>query len=483
MRNFFYLGEEYFIYNMDALLQLILAFAVGLLLTAVIAFIVAGSVVKKRVASAEKAQKERGDEALQMQKTLFDADMAHAREREDALRAKIEDIKKETAAHIEEVKQDYTKRNEEALAALREKFDETMAKVSAQVKNETSEMLKARQKEFAESSNQSLGQIMAPLKDNIAELRKTMEQDSKEQGERNAEMRERIKNLLEHSDMARKSADELAAAFKHGSKMQGDWGETILEELLRSQGLKEGIHFDAQPVITGPDGKPVKNESGGIMRPDIILHLDEKREVIIDSKVSLTAYVDYVNSQDETARLKNLKAHIDSIWKHVTELSAKDYSSYIKSPKVSAGYVIMFVPNMGALWSALNAEPTLWRKAADMNVYIADEQSLYGALKIVSATWTQVAQAQNHEKVYELAQEMMDRVGLFMEKYEAVGAALNKAQAEYKDAAKKLDVKGQSILNTSAKLIKLGAKNSGKHPIPALVDIDDIPSLNTDKTI
>ena len=440
-------------------MQLILAFAVGLLLTAVVALLVAGRVVKKRVSSAQEAEKVRGEEALQMQKTLFDADIAHAREREDALHGKIDEIKSEAAARIEEVKKDYTKRNEDALAALREKFDETMAKVTAQVKNETSEMLKARQKEFSEASNQSLGQIMAP------------------QGERNAEMRERIKTLLEHSDLARKSADELAEAFKHGSKMQGDWGETILEELLSSQGLKEGVHFDSQPVITGPDGKPVKNESGGIMRPDIILHLDEKREVIIDSKVSLTAYVDYVNAQSAAERQQYLKAHVDSIWKHVSELSAKDYSSYIKSPKVSAGYVIMFVPNVGALWSALNADPVLWRRAADLNVYIADEQSLYGALKIVSATWTQVVQAQNHERVYELAQEMIDRVGMFMEKYKAVGDALNKAQTEYIDAGKKLDVKGQSIINTSAKLIKLGAKNSANHPVQALVDIDDIPTL------
>ena len=473
---------EVLIIYMDATLQLILAFAVGLLLTAVIALLVAGRIVKKRVSTAQEAEKERGAEALKMQKTLFDADIAHAREREDALRSKIDDIKAEAAARIEEVKKDYTKRSEESLAALREKFDETMAKVSAQVKNETSEMLKARQKEFSESSNESLGQIMAPLKENIAELKKRMEEDNKEQGERNAEMRERIKTLLEHSDMARKSADELAEAFKHGSKMQGDWGETILEELLRSQGLKEGIHFDSQPTIKGPDGKTVKNEDGAIMRPDIILHLDEKREVIIDSKVSLTAYVDYVNAQDAAERQRCLKAHVDSINKHVAELAAKDYSSYIQSPKVSAGYVIMFVPNVGALWSALNADPVLWRRAADQNVYIADEQSLYGALKIVSATWTQVVQAQNHERVYELAQEMIDRVGLFMEKYKAVGDALNKAQSEYIDAGKKLDVKGQSILNTSAKLIKLGAKNSDKHPIPALLDIDDIPSLDIDNT-
>ena len=367
--------------------------------------------------------------------------------------------------------------HKDAMDALQKRFDETVARVSAQLKEEAGEMLKARQKEFSESSNLSLGQIVNPLKENIAELKKAMEDGSKEQAERNGEMRERIKSLMEHSDAARKSADELAAAFKHGNKMQGDWGETILEELLSSQGLTKGVHFDTQAVMRDADGRTVRNEGGSILRPDVILHLDERREVIIDSKVSLSAYVDYVNAENELDRQNFLKAHLDSIKKHVKELATKDYSSYVKSPKVSAGYVIMFVPNMGALWSALNAEPDLWRKAADQNVYIADEQSLYGALKIVSMTWTQVAQAQNHEKVYELANEMIDRVGQFMEKYEAVGKALKKASDEYEAAERKLSPQGQSIINTSNKLIKLGAKNSDKHPIKTLVDIDEIPAL------
>ena len=118
--------------------------------------------------------------------------------------------------------------HKDAMDALQKRFDETVARVSAQLKEEAGEMLKARQKEFSESSNQSLGQIVNPLKENIAELKKAMEDGSKEQAERNGEMRERIKSLMEHSDAARKSADELAAAFKHGNKMQGDWGETIL---------------------------------------------------------------------------------------------------------------------------------------------------------------------------------------------------------------------------------------------------------------
>lgn len=379
---------------------------------------------------------------------------------------------------LEETKRDMRERNDEAMSMLQSNFNETIAKVTAQVKAETGEILKARQEEFSQSSSRSLGQIVDPLKQNIQELRKAMEAESKEQAERNGEMRERIRNLMLHSEAARKSADELAAAFKHGSKVQGDWGETILEELLTSQGLTKGIHFDVQAVIRDSEGKALHSETGGTVRPDVILHLDEHRDVIIDSKVSLTAYVDYVNATDQAQRENFLKAHVDSLKRHVKELSAKNYSSYIQAPKVSVGYVIMFVPNAGALWSALNAEPSLWRRAAEMNVYIADEQSLYGALKMVSLTWTQVAQAQNHEKVYELANEMVDRVGMFMERYEAMGKALDKAREEYDNGMKKLSPQGQSILNTSGKLIKLGARNSDKHPLKALSGSRESDEIN-----
>lgn len=493
-------------------MEILFSFIGGAVITAVIALIVAKSVIKSRVAQAELSEKTKAEALYKSELARMESDLRHAKGRNEELLVQIEAGRKEAAEALmnakneaaaamqkakeesekllEQTKEDLNrskaeeiaardKANKEAMDLLQQRFDETMAKVTAQVKSDTADMLKAHQKEFTQSSNLSIGQIVDPLKQNIVELKKAMEDGNKEMAERNGEMRERIKALMEHSDAARKSADELAAAFKHGNKIQGDWGETILEELLASNGLTKGIHFDTQTVIRGKDGKVIKNEDGSIMRPDVILHLDERREVIIDSKVSLTAYVDYVNAENDTDRKTHLKAHVDSIKKHVKELAAKDYSSYIESPKVTAGYVIMFVPNIGALWTALDAEPDLWRKAAENNVYIADEQSLYGALKIVSLTWTQVAQAQNHEKVFELANEMIDRVGMFMEKYEGIGKALKKASEEYEDGKKKLITQGQSIINTSGKLIKLGAKNSDKHTIKALLDIDDIPGQMT----
>lgn len=369
------------------------------------------------------------------------------------------------------------RRHAEAMEAQQARFEEMMAKVSAQVKSATDDMLKQRQKEFAEASHTNLGQIVNPLRETIDKMKQAMSENTLKQTSMSSEMKANIEHMMRQSAAAQKSAEELTRVFKHGTKVQGDWGETVLDELLEAQGLTRGIHYDVQSVIRDGNGEVVKSEEGGLMRPDVILHLDQRREVIIDSKVSLTAFIDYVNAETEDQRQQCLKAHIESLQKHVKELSVKDYSSYIRPPKVKMDYVIMFVPHTGALWTALNAQPDLWRKAMDKNVFIADEQTLFAALRIINLTWTQITQVQNHEKVYALANEMLDRVGQFMKKYQALGKALDNAKSAYEDGEKKLQPSGQSILQTCSKLVKLGAKQSDRNPLPQLMDVDDVPAL------
>ncbi len=369
------------------------------------------------------------------------------------------------------------RRHAEAMEAQQARFEEMMAKVSAQVKSATDDMLKQRQKEFAEASHTNLGQIVNPLRETIDKMKQAMSENTLKQTSMSSEMKANIEHMMRQSAAAQKSAEELTRVFKHGTKVQGDWGETVLDELLEAQGLTRGIHYDVQSVIRDGNGEVVKSEEGGLMRPDVILHLDQRREVIIDSKVSLTAFIDYVNAETEDQRQQYLKAHIESLQKHVKELSVKDYSSYIRPPKVKMDYVIMFVPHTGALWTALNAQPDLWRKAMDKNVFIADEQTLFAALRIINLTWTQITQVQNHEKVYALANEMLDRVGQFMKKYQALGKALDNAKSAYEDGEKKLQPSGQSILQTCSKLVKLGAKQSDRNPLPQLMDVDDVPAL------
>ncbi len=390
-------------------------------------------------------------------------------EKEKQISDKEQQLKEKDAQLVKQLEQ-----QKESMAALQARFNETIDKIGAQAKNATEEMLKARQKEFAESSQGSIGQIVNPLKETIKEMKEAMDKSTLKQSEISSAMKANIDNMLRQSEAAKLSADELTRVFKHGSKVQGDWGETVLAELLDSQGLTCGIHYDTQVTMRDASGKVLKSEDGSMMRPDVILHLDKEREVIIDSKVSLTAFMDYVNAEDEIQRQTCLKAHIASLESHVKELSVKNYSAYIVPPKVKMDYVIMFVPHSGALWTALNAKPDLWRKAMDKNVFIADEQTLFAALRIINLTWKQIALAQNHEQVYELANEMLNRVGLFLKEYNNIGKALNTASKCYEDGRKKLRPEGQSILQTCSKLQKLGARESDKNPLNLPAEVETV---------
>ena len=445
--------------------------------------------------ASEQLAKTKAEAQQQLEATKKEASEQLTRTKAEA-QQQLEAVKKEASEQLEATKKEAsdllakTKAEAEAQQqkALAEKdaawndimkgqeqrFNETMARMSEQMKNATADMLKDRQKEFADSSNQQLGQIVNPLRETIDKMKQTMADTTLKQTEMSSVLKDNIERSMQQAMAAKKSAEELANALKHGSKVQGDWGEAVLDELLTSQGLVRGIHYDTQAVIRDAQGNTVHTDDGATLRPDVILHLDQRREVIIDSKVSLTAFLDYANADNEADRQRFLKTHIDSLQKHVKELSTKDYSAYVQPPKVRMDYVIMFVPHTGALWTALNAQPDLWRKAMEQNVFIADEQTLFAALRIISLTWTQIRQAENHEQVYRLANEMLDRVGQFMKKFTAIDRALKSATAAYDDANRKLQPSGQSILQTCAKLQKLGAKQSDKNPLPQLIDIDDI---------
>lgn len=425
---------------------------------------------KNEIATELKVMQTKYDEAETKAQQILE-------ETKSNYQSQIADLKADADKHLRDVVAEKEKSHQEMLAAEEKRFDETLVKMTERLKNSTDEMLKQRQKEFSESSTSNLSQIVNPLKETIEKMKVAMKETSDSQISLKTALQQRIEDMIKHSNEAKQSADELARVFKHSSKVQGDWGELVLDNLLASQGLQRGIHYDVQEVIRDPQGNVVHTETGGNMRPDVILHLDQKREVIIDSKVSLTAFMDYMNAETEEARQTALNAHIESLNKHVKELSKKDYSSYIQAPKVKMDYVIMFVPHSGALWTALNAQPDLWRKAMEQNVYIADEQTLYAALRIVNLTWTQIVQAQNHEEVYRLANEMLDRVGQFEKKYLAIGDALEKAQKMYDEGHKKLMPEGQSITVTCNKLINLGAKQSKNNRI-TMLDVNDIPAID-----
>ena len=279
----------------------IIAAILGLVLGYVICFLVAKSQKQELITKLEVLQSQL--ESTQKQSEIALQEM---RKRQEELKAEsrrqMEEVKSEDQRRLDEAKEDWRKQSQEALNAQQARFDETIAKVTAQMRSATDDMLKQRQKEFAESSQTNLGQIVNPLRETIDNMKKAMNESTLKQTSMSSEMKVNIENMMRQSEAAKKSADELARVFKHGSKVQGDWGETVLDELLESQGLTKGVHYVIQSVIRDADGYVVKSNEGNIMRPDVILHLDQRREVIIDSKVSLTAFMDYVNAEEEDKR-------------------------------------------------------------------------------------------------------------------------------------------------------------------------------------
>ncbi len=433
---------------------------------------------------ALQAEQQRSREALEAEqkrcREAIEAEQQHSREALEASEQAASQAINAKQQATQEAMAAQEQRHNEAVAALKARFDETMEKATALLKDATGEMLRQRQREFTETSGQRIDSLVTPLRETIEKMKQEMAQTQTRQSEDSGAIKAIIRQMMDKSDEARRSTDELTRVFRHSNTVQGTWGETVLDELLQSQGLTRGIHYDVQPTIRDTAGNAVLSDDGSRLRPDVILHLDQRRDVIVDSKVSLAAYMDYVNATADADRQRYLRAHVNSLQEQVNRLATKDYSAYVQPPKVRMDYVIMFVPNSGALWTALNAQPDLWRRAMERGVYIADEQTLFAALRIISLTWTQIRQAENHEQVYRLAAEMMDRVGQFMKKYQAIGTALVKAQQAYDDGERKLQPSGQSILQTCAKLQRLGAKTSDRNPLPQLTDIDDIAAINED---
>ena len=419
----------------------------------------------------------KGNAEKQLEMAKADAEKRIADERAAAAKT-LADEKEANAKRLEITKQDLDRVHRASLEEQKARFDDISKRLVAEAKNATEEMLKQREKQISESGHATMEQLVNPLKETIAKMEKTMNDTTLQQTAANTSLKEVLQQSINSNKATKQTADDLIRAFKHDSKIQGDWGECVLEELLQSLGLQKGIHFETQSTLRDESGNVLRaEETGCMMRPDVIVHLDTKKDVIVDSKVSMKAFMDYVACEDVEQRKSLLKRHIESLKKHVDELAKKKYSTYVKAPRETVDFVIMFVPRSAALWTALSEEPSLWRDAMDRGVYIADEQTLFAALRIVKLTWRQVQQAQNQQKVFELANEVLKRVGMFVKNMEDIGNALGKAQDAYNKGMAKLDDKGASIVQSCRKLERLGAKQDSRNPLPPDVDAIEMQEI------
>lgn len=348
-----------------------------------------------------------------------------------------------------------------------EQFNAQIALLREQMQNITQEVLNRKTDELGERNSQQMAAIINPLKETIGQMRVAMDNSRDASSKNSASLEKAIEEVLKRTLEVGREADKLAGALRGKNKIQGNWGELILTELLQSQGLIEGVHFDTQATLCDEQGKAVLNEdSGKRMIPDTILHYPDGKDAVIDSKVSLTAYLDYQNADGEVAKAEALDRHVKSVRQHVLELARKDYSNYIRAPRQALNYVIMFVPNEGALRLAFETDTTLWRDAFAKGVFVTGEQNLTAALRIIQIAWTQMQQAQNQEAVFEGARMLLDRVADFTAFFDDMGKKLQDAQACYTKSADKLRDGRLSVVGAAQKLVSLGAKTSAKKQLP-----------------
>ncbi|MBP5523417.1 MAG: DNA recombination protein RmuC, partial [Bacteroidaceae bacterium] len=284
--------------------------------------------------------------------------------------------KDEFAQQLQTLREDQRKQVEQQINLLKEQMTTTSEKILMQ-----------RSQQLSQTNQEQLAAILNPLRTEINQMKETVDKSGREHATSMERLDASIKANMEKANMLSERADRLANALTGQNKTQGDFGELRLRQLLEDMGLEEGVQFEEQTTMKDSNGRVIYDEEDGSrMIPDVILHFPDHRDVIIDSKMSFTAYVDYQNAQTDEERKAALDRHVASVRQHVNELSRKNYSKYLKTDSSKLDFVVMYIFQESALQLALASAPTLWKEAYDNGVVISGSQNLYMMLRVLEMT-------------------------------------------------------------------------------------------------
>ena len=365
--------------------------------------------------------------------------------------------------------------HEKSVALLKEAHDaalkQQIAAIRAEMTAETERLLKQREEELSRKAEETFKTISGSLDKDLKEMKDAFDAQKKSHTESSASLKEQlegaVRNLAAQTRDIGQKADNLASALKGQNKMAGCWGETILYNMLTKEGMVEGRDFDKEETLRNALGIIVLNEdSGKRMRPDFILHYPDKTELIIDAKVSLDAYSDWAATEDEAVKADAARRNLAAIQAQIKDLSGKRYQDYIREGYKTLDYVVMFIPNYGALQLAKTLAPDIFRDAYNQGVLLTTEETLMPFLRMIRIAWTNFDQARNQEKIIKAAQTMIDRVSDFTTAHAAMGKKLEEAMKEYEKCSAKIGDSGQSILVSANQLVKLGVPKNPKKPLP-----------------
>ena len=347
-----------------------------------------------------------------------------------------------------------------SIEQMRRDREQSEGVLKTEFRNLAQEILSEHQHNLRQTNRDSIDLLLKPFKDNITEFRERVERIYAEENEQRGAFKNELDNLLKLNQQMTSSAANLTDALKGNSKVQGDWGEVYLETILENTGLVRGIHYHVQQNL--------KTEEGANMRPDVILSLPEDRRIVIDSKVSLTAYVRYSEAESEAERRQAMAAHVDSVRKHVQELSSKGYERLVNSPD----FVVMFIPTEPAFLEALKADSAIWADAYARKVIISSPTNLFALLKMVGDMWRRDAQSKNQAEIVDKATKLYEQLVVFTEQLEGVGTALDTAKSKYDEAYKRLHTGNNNIVRLGERLKKLGLPTKKQQSAKSLAAAD-----------
>ncbi|MFI3265170.1 MAG: DNA recombination protein RmuC [Rikenellaceae bacterium] len=325
-----------------------------------------------------------------------------------------------------------------------------------QFKNIATEIFNEHTREFKTTNKESIDLLLKPFKDNISEFRERVEKIYSVENEQRGALHNELRNLMDLNRKITTETTNLTNALKGNSKVQGDWGEMILETILDSSNLEKGIHYSTQYNI--------KDEQGNNLRPDVVLNLPDNKQIVIDSKASLTAFVGYVSAESEAERAILLEQHLKSVRQHVNELGRKEYQKLVNSPD----FVIMFIPNEPAFLAALQADNTIWSDAYNKKVIISSPTNLFALLKLVDDLWKRNAQSKNTEAIVKNATKLFEQLVNITVSIEDIGKALDAARGKYDDVYKRLHTGNDNIARLGDRLRKLGLPTKKQLPAKML---------------
>lgn len=401
-------------------------------------------------------------------------------ELKEAQTAQLEQLKAAQTAQLEQVKEGQQKQIEALREMNREQVESQMKLIREQMQTTSEEILKRRQDELGERNREQVSKIIDPLTQSLKSMREAFDKSKEQQNEALTRLDATIKVNMEKSAALGETADRLTRALTGEVKVQGNFGELKLKQLLEDLELKEGEQFDTQETLRDKAGKQAKGDDGRGLIPDFILHFPNNRHVVVDSKMSLTDYERYMNAEDGTPeKSEYLKAHVASVRAQVKRLARKEYTKYLPEGYNRLNFAIMYVPIEGALNLALLNDTTLWREAYDEGVMILGPQTMYMNLRVLEMMWTQVRQLKNQQAMIDAANIVVERVQDFGMRFMDVETSMNSTVEKMAKLKVSTAESGRSIITAAKSLLKAGAKENKKKK--SLDEMDNTVFIESDE--